>query len=390
LNRISHWKQLVCVAAMALAFSPAGSIDALADDYRCESTVSQEPKDNIYVPPGATCTLNGTRVEGNITVDSNARLFANSVRVDGNIQTVGTAARVNVSPGSFVGGSIQIKQSGAADIRGVDIDSDLLFDDNTGFLDAVDNTIGGNLQVFQNTGGVAIIDNRIGGNLQCKENDPLPTGGGNIVEGSMEEQCANFDLVPPPVPAPTPPPDQTDDGNCTGTLGNITVDNLDVPPGATCILNGTRVEGNIKVYRNASLYANSVRVDGNIQTDGAAARVNVSTGSFVGGSIQIFGSGAADILGVDIDGDLQFDDNTRYLNAADNTIGGNLQAFRNSGGVSVTGNTIDGNLQCKQNVPPPTGGNNIVKGSTEDQCADFRTKELPFQFLLLNQDTGSE
>ncbi len=138
---------------MALAFSPAGSIDALADYYRCESTVSQEPKDNIYVPPGATCTLNGTRVEGNITVDSNARLFANSVRVDGNIQTVGTAARVNVSPGSFVGGSIQIKQSGAADIRGVDIDSDLLFDDNTGFLDAVDNTIGGNLQVFQNTGG---------------------------------------------------------------------------------------------------------------------------------------------------------------------------------------------------------------------------------------------
>lgn len=131
-------------------------------------------------------------------MDGGASLFANSVGVDGNIQTVGPAARMNVSPGSFVGGSIQIKQSGAADIRGVDIDGDLQFDDNTGFLDAVDNIIGGNLQVFQNTGGVAIIDNRIGGNLQYKENDPLPTGGGNIVQGSMEDQCANFDLAPSP------------------------------------------------------------------------------------------------------------------------------------------------------------------------------------------------
>jgi len=125
---------LACFAAMALAFLVAGSSAALADDYRCESTVGQETKDNVYVPPGADCTLNGTRVDGNITVASNASLSASSVRVDGNIQTVGPAARVNVSPGSFVGGSIQIFASGAADIRGVDIDGDLQFDGNTSVM----------------------------------------------------------------------------------------------------------------------------------------------------------------------------------------------------------------------------------------------------------------
>jgi hypothetical protein len=63
------------------------------------------------------------------------------------------AARVHVVSGSFVDGSIQIVQSGAADILDVDINTDLYFDDNDLFLNAANNNIGGNLQAFQNTGG---------------------------------------------------------------------------------------------------------------------------------------------------------------------------------------------------------------------------------------------
>lgn len=158
-----------------------------------------------YRPPfEKLISLNGTWVEGNITVEMNATLHAYTVHVNGNIQAE-NAARVNVYPGSFVGGSIQIVQSGAADILGVDIDSDLYFDDNDLFLNAANNTIGGNLQAFQNTGGVSIISNTIGGNLQCKQNFPPPTGGGNVVYGSMEDQCQNFDGPPPPVPTPVYP-----------------------------------------------------------------------------------------------------------------------------------------------------------------------------------------
>ena len=156
------------------------------------------------VPQNATCTLNGTQVDGNIFVENNATLLADDVHVNGNIQAE-NAARVNVYPGSFVGGNIQIKQSGAADIHGVDIHGELYFDDNDLFLNAANNTIGGNLQAFQNTGGVSIISNTIGANLQCKENIPPPTGGGNIVDGNMEDQCKNFGGDPPPVPSPVPP-----------------------------------------------------------------------------------------------------------------------------------------------------------------------------------------
>ena len=40
---------------------------------------------------------------------------------------------------------------------------------------------------------------------------------------------------------------------CRGTLGAVTVDNLRVPAGATCTLNGTNVKGTVKVERNATL-----------------------------------------------------------------------------------------------------------------------------------------
>jgi hypothetical protein len=46
--------------------------------------------------------------------------------------------------------------------------------------------------VFQNPGGVSITSNRVNGNLQCKENVPAPTGGGNIVQGNKEDQCAGL------------------------------------------------------------------------------------------------------------------------------------------------------------------------------------------------------
>ena len=156
--------------------------------------------------------------------------------------------------------------------------------------------------------------------------------------------------------------------SCTSTLGAITVDNLRVPSGRVCTLNGTHVQGTIKVESNATLNASGVRVIGNIQAEGAKL-VKVTGGATVGGSIQIVQGKAATINRVRVNGDILFDDNTGALKAAKNTVGGNLQAFQNTGGVSIAGNRIDGNLQCKENMPQPTGGSNIVQGNKEDQCS---------------------
>jgi hypothetical protein len=156
---------------------------------------------------------------------------------------------------------------------------------------------------------------------------------------------------------------------CRGTIGPTTVDNLRVPSGAMCTLNGTRVEGTIKVENRAKLYANGVRVIGNIQSEGFQAIV-VREGSRVGGSVQLENGrsgGTGKVISSRVNGDLQFFSNQARMVARSNTILANLQAVSNTGGLVIKNNRIAENLQCKQNNPPPTGGGNTA-GDKEGQC----------------------
>jgi len=153
---------------------------------------------------------------------------------------------------------------------------------------------------------------------------------------------------------------------CRGTIGAVKLDNIRVPDGGSCTLNGTRANGSVVVGTGASLTATAVRINGNVQAQGARS-VQVRGDSFVGGSVQIVQGRAATIKRVSIIGDLLFDENNRFLEAIGNRIGGNLLAFENTGGVSIVGNVIDGNLQCKGNAPAPTGGGNQAS-SKQDQC----------------------
>ena len=159
-----------------------------AEETTCRRTFGATTLDNVRVPDGATCTLEGTRVKGTIYVETGSRLRATDVYVIGNVQAEDSALVV-VRGGSVVGGSVQVVQGGSARVLGSRINGDILFDEQSGALRAERNRIGGNLQAFQNTGGVTIIRNRIDGNLQCKANNPPPTGYGNIVQGEKEDQC---------------------------------------------------------------------------------------------------------------------------------------------------------------------------------------------------------
>jgi hypothetical protein len=154
---------------------------------------------------------------------------------------------------------------------------------------------------------------------------------------------------------------------CRGTIGAIALDNIRVPDGRRCVLNGTRANGSVVVGTGSTLVAYGVRINGNLQAEGSYS-VELRQFSTVGGSVQIVQGGGARIDNASINGDLQFDSNDRFVQAVGNSIGGNLQAFQNTGGVRIAKNVIDGNLQCKANKPKPTGGGNQAS-SKEDQCA---------------------
>jgi hypothetical protein len=161
---------------------------------------------------------------------------------------------------------------------------------------------------------------------------------------------------------------QAEERTCRGTIGARTVDNLRVPRGASCTLNGTMVQGTIKVERRATLVAKDVRVIGNVQAENAK-RVVVKAGSRIGGSVQVVQGGGARVARSRVNADILYDENGGALFVLRNRVGGDVQAFQNRGGVEIRGNRIDGNLQCKANSPAPVGGNNIVQGNKEDQCA---------------------
>jgi hypothetical protein len=174
-----HAACAVCVASLATT--------AMAEETQCTSSIGAITLDNIFVPDGATCQLDGTIAKGSIVVGTSSTLIANRVSVGGNVQAEG-ANNVVLKGRSSVGGSVQIVQGYAAIVEYTRINGDLYFDANRAPLKAANNTVGGNLQAFQNKGGMNIAQNFIKGNLQCKENTPAPTGGGNRAS-SKEDQC---------------------------------------------------------------------------------------------------------------------------------------------------------------------------------------------------------
>jgi hypothetical protein len=165
--------KLVClVLPAALAAGALTAAPARAEERTCRGTLGVTAVDNLRVPSGVTCILWGTRVRGTVKVESGATLFAFAVRVVGSVQAE-NARRVTVVA-SQIGGSVQIVQSR-----------------NASTLSQLDrNVVGQDVQYFENGGAISITRNWIIGNLQCKANIPAPTGGGNVVGGTKQDQCA--------------------------------------------------------------------------------------------------------------------------------------------------------------------------------------------------------
>jgi cytoskeletal protein CcmA (bactofilin family) len=178
------------MAVLALAvFAPA----AQAEERVCRGTIGATTVDNLRVPQGATCTLNGTRVEGTVKVERNATLTASGIRVKGNVQSEGFK-NITLRQNSVVVGSVQLEnglRGGSGRVLNSKVNGDLQFFSNEARMVARGNTILANFQANQNTGGLVIENNRIAENLQCQSNNPPPTGGNNTA-GDKEGQCARL------------------------------------------------------------------------------------------------------------------------------------------------------------------------------------------------------
>ena len=187
---------IILRAGIALAFTLLSITPALqAGDTICNTALSGGSYENILVPSFATCTILNAQVDGNVLVQpGGAVTISGRTYIDGNVQSDGGRFVRLLGRGVTVNGDVQIKKSTKTSTiqPGTSILGNLQFEENSGFLAVTSSFIAGDLQFFKNSGGGTFVNNTIRQNLQCKENNPPPTGGGNRVGGSKEDQCIAF------------------------------------------------------------------------------------------------------------------------------------------------------------------------------------------------------
>jgi cytoskeletal protein CcmA (bactofilin family) len=154
-------------------------------------------------------------------------------------------------------------------------------------------------------------------------------------------------------------------GSCSGALGAAEVQEVAVPEGAVCSLDGTKVHGDVTVGSGAVLVARNASVGGDVEAEGAL-RVDLTGRSTVVGNLQLQRGGSSLVETSQIDGDLKWEEQGGLLVVRSSTISGNVQADGNSGGVFILDNRIEGDLECEENGPSAAGGNNTVLGGAED------------------------
>jgi len=177
------------LASGSNASDGSGSQESDGDDL-CLGTMDETTVDAVVVPEGKTCTLIGTRVQGDVAVKPGATLTAEGIQVEGNVQAQGHAS-IALLANSVVDGDVHIQQGGTTDVEDARIEGNLQVQQNTGAVHLVRNVVDGQVQANQNTGGLVIANNRISKELQCSDNNPAPTGGDNSAD-DKKKQCEDL------------------------------------------------------------------------------------------------------------------------------------------------------------------------------------------------------
>lgn len=192
------------------------SMPILADDINCAGDYGDETLDgNLFV--AVSCTLDGTRVKGNVELFAGGSLTATFAVIDGKVS--GKNADFVDIRNSEIAGDVKLEDLVGDRLQILDgtMRGNVTLKDNRSPIDVGRNFIEGNLQISGNSGGVRIADNVIDGNLDCRKNVPAPEGGNNQVRGNKKDQCSNIETVEEPGPGNGGDTDAGGDGASGGS-----------------------------------------------------------------------------------------------------------------------------------------------------------------------------
>ena len=195
------------------------SMPVFGDDIFCQSGYEGETVDGNLVI-AAPCRLNGTKVDGNVTIFAGGSLTAIGAIIEGDIEA-DTADFLDLR-NSEVNGDVELEDmvGDVSYVRNTTIDGKLVAKKSRSRFEFHNNYIDDELKVEKNSGDIIITQNIIDGDLKCKNNTPAPVGGNNQVSGKQEGQCTDLEAEKPS--------GEPEDDEPTGTTGQP-----DEPTGTT-------------------------------------------------------------------------------------------------------------------------------------------------------------
>lgn len=201
-------KAIVLGVAVLAGVVPASA--GAGGETSCVGELTENVSSNLVVPAGASCSLTGVTVRGNVRVQENASFYANGAAIGGSVRcrscsfvdlyssTIGRSVLVEGEiDGSYIndntiGGDLEIAASWAGgavfEIQRNRIGRDLRFKKNTGTAVISGNVVGKDLEVAGNAGAIEVSGNQAKHSLECTGNNGL-RGGGNSAKRKRGE-CA--------------------------------------------------------------------------------------------------------------------------------------------------------------------------------------------------------
>jgi hypothetical protein len=169
---------LVALLAVLYGSSPASAADTQCNGVKgAPEVIGAVTVDQVVVPDGGFCVLDGTTVNQNVILGTGSNLRTLNAQVGGNIQGTNGPRVVRILE-TDVQGNIQVKKATHAVIIGhagctVDpyVGGNIQLEENLGGIGICQMTIEEDLQLFKNSGRIRVVDNDVGENLQVTDNN---------------------------------------------------------------------------------------------------------------------------------------------------------------------------------------------------------------------------
>jgi hypothetical protein len=138
--------------------------------------------DDLEIPKDMTCVLTNVRVHGHLELREGARLVATGLIVGEHLKSNGGLDLVLAD--SWVGGDLVLERGGSVTIGGTRVAKKLEIKSNLGTIALSDSEIEETIKLEDNRGGPFTLLRNTSQRLECKDNEPAPTGAGNVAQGT--------------------------------------------------------------------------------------------------------------------------------------------------------------------------------------------------------------